>query len=199
MDRLIDFAERACRMGAWLSGILILGAALLIGVEVVVRKAFGLSLGGADELAGFSLAICTAWGMSFALLHRAHIRIDSLYALLPVRLCAILDILSLAAFAVFFSLVGWRAYGVLEQSYSVGAHSVSPLGTPLVVPQALWVVGFAVFLVVALLLFVRALFAFATGDAPGVQRLIGSRSAREEVEEEIAEVGKVRGMGEVRQ
>lgn len=37
-------------------------AAVLIGIDVVIRKFFATSIGGADELAGYALAIGTSWG-----------------------------------------------------------------------------------------------------------------------------------------
>ena len=188
MDRLLDLAHRIARLGSWFGGLLIIASAFLVGVEVVIRKALDLSIGGADELSGFALAIATAWGLAFALLERAHIRIDSLYIHLPVRLCALLDILGLAVFAGFIGLVTWYGFGVFQTSYILGARSLSPLGTPLAVPQLLWVLGFATFLLIAALLLVRALAALITGDLPTVRRLVGSRSLSEELASELADL-----------
>jgi TRAP-type mannitol/chloroaromatic compound transport system permease small subunit len=188
LDSLLELARRIARLGAWFGGLLIIAAALLVGVEVVIRKAFNLTVGGADELSGYALAISTSWALAFALLERAHIRIDSLYAHLPVRLAAVLDLLGLALFSAFIGLVAWYGFGVFQTSFGLSAHSLSPLGTPLVVPQLLWVAGFVVFLLVAALLLLRALAAFVAGDLQTVQRLIGSRSVSEELEAELAEL-----------
>jgi TRAP-type mannitol/chloroaromatic compound transport system permease small subunit len=188
LDSLLELARRIARLGAWFGGLLIIAAALLVGVEVVIRKAFNLTVGGADELSGYALAISTSWALAFALLERAHIRIDSLYAHLPVRLAAVLDLLGLALFSAFIGLVAWYGFGVFQTSFGLSAHSLSPLGTPLVVPQLLWVAGFVVFLLVAALLLLRALAAFVAGDLQTVQRLIGSRSVGEELEAELAEL-----------
>lgn len=185
MDPLLSLARKLARAGAWFGGALIIAAAFLIGIEVVIRKAFGLTIGGADELSGFALAISTAWALAFALFERAHIRIDSLYGQLPVRLCALLDLLGLALFLGFFMLITVYGVGVLQTSWNLGAHSVSPLGTPLVLPQLLWVLGLIVFLLIALLLLVRALAALISGDLATVRRLIGSRTVSEEVESEL--------------
>ena len=78
-----DGVRRFAQWGLWFGGTLVLLAALLIGVDVLMRKFFDRSIGGADELAGYSLAIGSAWGLGAALLDRAHIRIDSLYVLFP--------------------------------------------------------------------------------------------------------------------
>ena len=48
--------QRLTRYGLWFGGALVLLAALLIGVDVTLRKFFQTSIGGADELAGYALA-----------------------------------------------------------------------------------------------------------------------------------------------
>jgi TRAP-type mannitol/chloroaromatic compound transport system permease small subunit len=188
VDRLLALARRIARIGAWFGGLLMIASALLVGVEVVIRKAFNLTIGGADELSGYALAISTSWALAFALLERAHIRIDSLYVHLPVRLAALLDLLGLALFSGFIGLVAWYGFGVFQTSYDLDAHSLSPLSTPLVVPQLLWMAGFVMFLGVAAPLLLRSLMAFVAGDLHTVQRLIGSRSVSEELEAELAEL-----------
>jgi TRAP-type mannitol/chloroaromatic compound transport system permease small subunit len=187
VDPLLDLARRIARAGAWFGGALLIAAALLVGVEVVIRRAFSVSVGGTDELAGYALAISTTWALAFALLERAHIRIDSLYVYLPARLCALLDIAGLLLLIAFFGLITWYGWGVFATSYALGARSLSPLGTPLLLPQLLWVLGFAMFLAIAVLLLVRALAALFAGDLATVQRLVGSRTMREEVAAELGE------------
>lgn len=186
-DPLLSLAYLIARAGVWFGGALLIAAAVLIGVEVVIRKAFSLSIGGADELAGYALAISTSWALAFALLERAHIRIDSLYVHLPVRLCALLDILGLVLLIAFFALVTWYGFGVFITSYTLNAESLSPLSTPLVIPQLLWILGLVMFLAIALLLLFRALGALFTGDLARLQRLVGSRTLREEVAAEVGE------------
>jgi TRAP-type mannitol/chloroaromatic compound transport system permease small subunit len=187
VDPLLRLARLIARAGVWFGGILLIAAALLVGVEVVIRKAFSLSIGGADELSGYALAISTSWALAFALLERAHIRIDSIYVYLPVRLRALLDILGLALLAGFFGLVTWYGFGVFQTSYRIDAHSLSPLGTPLMVPQLIWVLGLVMFLAIAVLLLIRAVSALITGDLATVRRLAGSRTLREEVAAELGE------------
>jgi TRAP-type mannitol/chloroaromatic compound transport system permease small subunit len=185
MDRLLHLTRRLSQMGAWIGGWLVLIAAAIVGVDVTIRKLFAISLGGADELAGYALAIASAWTFGFALFDRAHIRIDSLYVLLPAWLRAALDLIGLASLVAFIGLVTWHGYGVLALSIKVGARSMTALETPLAVPQALWIAGMVTFLWVGLLLFVSAGAAFARGAFPRVMELIGSRSALDETKDEV--------------
>lgn len=197
MEQVMKLARRLCQMGLWFGGALVLLAALLIGVDVLLRKFLETSLGGADELAGYSLALGTSWSLGAALLDRAHIRIDSLYNHFPRGLRLALDLLGLALFLGFFGLIALRAWDVVEQSWISSSRSHTALETPTVIPQFLWVVGFAILLVVGILLFVQAVLLIARGDAGAATRVISTRSAEEEVEEEIRFI-KERGTGGVR-
>ncbi|MGI9333810.1 MAG: TRAP transporter small permease subunit [Gammaproteobacteria bacterium] len=196
MENLLTTARKVARFGTWFGGGLLIAAALIIGVEVVIRKAFDMSIGGADELSGFALAIGSAWSFAFALLDRAHVRIDSLYVVLPVRICAVLDILGLAALILFMGLVSWFGFGVFAKSAELGARTMSPLATPLVVPQGLWVAGLILFMLVAVLLLARAFMALLSGEPAVVQQLIGSRTVVQEIEEELRDVAQRRSSTE---
>ena len=185
MDALMQGVRRLTRLGLWFGGALVLAAAVLIGIDVVMRKFFATSIGGADELAGYALAIGTAWSLGAALLDRAHIRIDSLYVLLPTRLRLALDFLGLILFVGFFALIAWHGWNVVAQSWSAGSRSQSALQTPTVIPQTIWFVGLVLFIAVGIVLLVYALRLAARGEVAAVAAAIGTRSAQEDVEAEI--------------
>jgi TRAP-type C4-dicarboxylate transport system permease small subunit len=180
--------RRFAQWGLWFGGALVLLAAVLIGIDVLMRKFLARSIGGADELAGYSLAIGTAWGLGAALLDRAHIRIDSLYVLFPQKLRLALDLLALVLLVGFFALTLWHGLGVLSQSWISNSHSQSALETPTVIPLALWIAGLASFVVVGVLLLLQALRLMAARDLRGAAQLISTRSAEEEVEDEIRDL-----------
>lgn len=176
------------RWSTWFGGLLILLAASLIGIDVVLRKFFATSIGGADELAGYALAIATAWSLAAALLARAHIRIDSLYVLLPLKLRLLLDFLGLVLFVGFFGLIARHGWNVLLQSWSSGSRSQSALQIPTVIPQAMWIVGLALFVIIGALLFAHALGLVLRGRSGEATRAISTRSAQEDVAEEVRDV-----------
>ena len=180
--------RRFAQWGLWFGGALVLLAAVLIGIDVLMRKFLDRSIGGADELAGYSLAIGTAWGLGAALLDRAHIRIDSLYVLFPQKLRLVLDVTALVLFVGFFALTLWHGLGVVSQSWTSGSRSQSALETPTVIPQVMWIAGLAAFLVVGVILLVHALKVGFSGDLRGMAKLVSTRSAEEEVEDEIRDL-----------
>src|SRR5262245_25777558 len=186
LDRVIAGIARA---GAIVGGAMLLIAALTICVDIFLRYAFALTVGGADDLSGYALAIASAWGFSAALLSRSHIRIDTLYVRVRNRrVRAALDILSLAVFLLFGGLVTWHAWGVLALSYASGSRSQSAIEAPLALPQGVWFAGLAFFVAVAALLLARALRAYARGDFAALFATIGSKSAVAEAQEEIVAV-----------
>jgi TRAP-type C4-dicarboxylate transport system permease small subunit len=195
MDAFMQGVRRLTRLGLWFGGALVLAAAVLIGIDVVLRKFFATSIGGADELAGYALAIGTAWSLGAALVDRAHIRIDSLYVLLPTRLRLVLDFVGLILFVGFFGLIAWHGWNVVEQSWSAGSRSQSALQTPTVIPQAIWFVGLVLFIVVGIVLFVHALRLAARGETGAVAAAIGTRSAEEDVEAEIQSLKERQSQG----
>ncbi|WP_144183295.1 TRAP transporter small permease subunit [Elioraea rosea] len=176
---------KLARSGLWFGGVLILLAAILIGIDVFLRKVFVVSIGGGDELAGYALAIGTAWALAATLLDRAHIRIDSLYMLFPSAIRILLDLVGLVLLVGFFGLVFWHGLGVFEQSWTSHSRSQSALETPLIVPQAIWLLGLAMFILVGAVLFLTALARLLRGDRAGVAELVGTRSAAEDVAEEV--------------
>jgi TRAP-type mannitol/chloroaromatic compound transport system permease small subunit len=184
-DPVLEFARALARAGVLFGGILVLGAALLVGVDVLLRRFFNTSVGGADEISGYTLAIGSAWAFGATLLDRAHVRIDSLYSRFPRRVRLTLDFLALIVFTAFLALVTWYAYAVLAETITVGARSMSPLATPLVIPQTLWVLGLLSVVLIGVLLLLASLAAVLRGQATFASRLIGSRSVTEELEEEL--------------
>ncbi len=184
LDPIIGVMRRVCQVSVWIGGLLMIGASIIIGVEVLIRKFFTLSIGGADEIGGYVLSMSTAWAFGYALLHRAHIRIDSLYVTFPRKFRAVLDLLGVALFTYFFGLILYYAYDVVENSLRIGTVSWTKLQTPLIIPQSVWFAGLLVTVFVAFILFLRSLIHFAAGDLDAMQPLTGSRSVDEELEEE---------------
>lgn len=195
LDAALRAAQRVAHAGALGGGLLILAAALLVSVDVTLRKLANTTLGGADELSGYALAIGSTWSFAFVLLARGHVRIDALYQLLPRKLAAACDLIAIVALLAFASLIAWHGAGTLAQSWQLGARSNSSLAVPLAVPQALWWVGYLGFVICAVLLLARALAAMWAGDLAAANRLIGARSIEEEAADELASALAARNAG----
>jgi len=189
LARCIAAAETLSRGAIWVAGSLTLVSALYICADVILRKAMGVSLGGADELSGYAFAISITWALAYATLRRANIRIDVIYQLLPLRIAAILDWIALVGLATFIAY--WTRYGidVFMLSWTRESTANTILGTPLWIPQSLWIVGLIWMCIVLALLLLRSTLALVTGDMATVREVCGMRSAEEEAAQE-AEAGR---------
>ena len=163
-----------------------------IAFEVVSRRVLRMSLQGVDEYGGYLLAVCGTIGFSYALFERAHIRIDVLLRMLPLPVRAVADVVALLALNFFVWNLLWRSVAVARRSYDLGAIAVSPLETPLVVPQGIWAVATAFFAVVALMLLARALLALPARDWGASAREFGIVGEAAEVAQEIESVRRRR-------
>jgi len=185
-SRPLQLAGCFSRAAVWAGGALTLASVFLITGDVLARKLFNVTMGGADELSGYAFAISTAWALAFATLERANVRVDVLYERLPVRLAAVLDWVALVALGVFMAYLTRHAWGVVEMSWQQDAAANTPLATPLWIPQGLWFMGLAWMCVVLALMLLRASLALVTGDLATLRAICGVRSAQEEAADEAA-------------
>ena len=88
-------------------------------------------------------------------------------------------------FIGFFGLVAWHGWGVVEQSWVSESRSHTALETPTVIPQFLWIVGLVILILIGVVLFVYAVSLLFRGEIAAATRMISTRSAAEDVEEEI--------------
>jgi TRAP-type C4-dicarboxylate transport system permease small subunit len=176
-------------------GLVFLGLAVVVTVETALRKLFNVSLQGADELGGYALAVGATLGFSLALLGRAHIRVDVFHERLPRTLQLALNWLSVVSLAALALLMAWLAWFVVQDSRSYQSVAQTPWATPLVYPQAAWLVGLMIFGAVALISALRVSWLLLRGQTERVHRDYGPRSTKDEVEEELEDL-KARGTAE---
>lgn len=120
----------ASRCVALSVGLGLLLAAALTLVDIVLRQ-LGTSFGGKEEVAGYAMAIASGWGMGFALVELAHVRIDVLRTRLAAKSRAVLDMLAMASLSGVLAAIAWRCWPVVERSRSNGSRANTPLETPL--------------------------------------------------------------------
>ena len=180
----IVITEKISSICVLFSGILLLLAVGLIGVEVVLRKVFTVSIGGADELSSYALAICISWSLGYALLHKAHIRIDVLYCKLSDKLKAGLDVLSLLSLIAFMAPLTFFAFSLLSVSIARNSTANTPLQTPMWIPQGLWFLGLLAFLVTIAIVLCSTVYYLLKKDYVRAQHISGVTTIEEEIAEE---------------
>lgn len=181
---ILRYCEALSRLGVRLGGILIFLSALLICFETVLRKAAGVSTGGADELSGYALAIGSSLALSFTLLRRGHVRVDAVYTRVPSRARSCLDLLSVSCLSLFSIVLTYFSAQVFLDSLELSAVSNTTLATPLWLPQGIWLIGLALFSATSTLLAGICFVSMVGGDFSTVRALAGSASEIEEFETE---------------
>ncbi|NGM86927.1 TRAP transporter small permease [Parapusillimonas sp. SGNA-6] len=181
----IGILGRVANFGTWVGGICLLLASVLIAIDLGMRKFLGWSMGGADEIAGYVLAIVSAWAFPITLLRRSHIRVDVLYTHMSRPVRVILDLFALSCLGVFIGVLTWHAWQVLMDSISFKAVSNTPLQVPQWIPQSMWFGGYAFFLLTIVVLLACALYLVVRRRSREVGGLIGINSVEEEINEEV--------------
>lgn len=182
MNTSLRFVTATSRFLARLGGVLILICAFLISLDVVFRNLFKLAIFESYELSGYGIALATAFGLSWALVTKAHIRIEVIYNLLGVKPRAYLDICALATLSVVATVLVYYGALVALDNWKLSASSNSTLHVPLAIPQGLWLLGLLWFAVCASVLLVVAVNAVARGRHQQVQEMFGIATVSEEVE-----------------
>jgi TRAP-type mannitol/chloroaromatic compound transport system permease small subunit len=187
LDRMLVGVDTGSLWMARAGGLLILLTVGLVTTEVLSRQFFGRSGVHATEITGYIMAISSSWAFAYTLMRKAHIRIDALYLTLPTSVRSVLDLIALLSLALFCILVVGAAFEVTQLSFTGGARANTPLGTPIWIPQLLWLIGLAWFGFAVVMLSLRVLFGLLSGNMEDVQRIAGSPTLDEQVADENRE------------
>ncbi|MDO9526725.1 MAG: TRAP transporter small permease [Gemmobacter sp.] len=178
------------RGAALVFGILMTVLCVVIAAETIMRKFFSHSLAGVDELSGYAIVVGAPLAFTVALIEQSHIRINLLHMRLPRRVQAGLNGLaavSLAALAVFLLIFTVRT---VQETNLYGSTAQTPWATPLIWPQAMWLIGMVVFALAAVLLAIRAMMHVLRGETDKLIAGFGPDSVEVELAAELEDLGR---------
>jgi TRAP-type C4-dicarboxylate transport system permease small subunit len=184
LGRIHQILEHISRIAVWAGGAALLLAAIMVTIDVFMRKFFSMTMSGSDEVSGYVFAIATTWAYSYCLLHRSNVRIDALYNLLPRALRALMDIFGLTLLLIYMAYLTDKAWDVFFTSWQRNSVSITTLSTPLWIPQLLWVLGLSLFVFTLSFLLLYTIVSLIKGDIAHVQRIAGALSVEDEIAEE---------------
>jgi len=137
IERFIDLMGRAT---SWLA----LAIVVLMAVNVLLRYLFSEGSVWAQELEWHLLSPLILFGMSYALLHGEHVRVDVFYADFSARKKLLVDLLSAFLCIAISAAIIWLSIQYVQQSFVIDEQSADPGGlTHRWVLKALIPVGFA--------------------------------------------------------
>lgn len=170
--------RRVNRIIAVLIGMMFLVCAGTVLVDIVLRK-LGASFGGTDEISGYVMAIASAWGMGFAMLELAHVRIDVLRAQANQLGRSVLDLFAMLVLSGTITMIALKCWPVVERSIANSSRANTPLETPLALVQVPWLAGWVWFAGMAWLTFVAALTLVLQGRFEDSENAIGAFAEQE--------------------
>lgn len=121
IERCVDLIGRAT---SWLALVIV----VLMATNVLLRYLFSYGSVWAQELEWHLLAPLILFGMSYALLHGEHVRVDVLYGKFSVRKQLLVDLLSVVLCIVVSVAVIWLSYTYVQQSWVIDERSADPGG-----------------------------------------------------------------------
>lgn len=183
MTGFIEKTKKISQVAAWCSGLLLFLTAIMIAFEVIMRKAFAFSIGGADELSSYALAISCAWGFSFTLLRKSHIRIDILYSRLPQAGRSFLDITAHLLLGIYIVTLSYYAFFVVQTSFVKQSTANTPLATPLWIPQGIWLMGLLWFGFTIFIVLVGTIYNRLNNNHQEANQLSGISTLSEDIKE----------------
>jgi len=164
-------------------------SAVGITIDVVFRRVLQLSTWGTGEFSYYALAVSTSWAFAYALLVKAHIRIDALTQQFATPFRVACDVVALIGMSVFAFMATAAVFNLLERSWQRGSTSITTMATPLWIPQGLWLAGFAFFAFVSAILLLRVAFALLVErNREPVDRYAGAQLLEEDIEASIENV-----------
>ena len=123
IERCIDLTGRAT---SWLALVIV----MLMAVNVLLRYSFSEGSVWAQELEWHLLSPLILFGMSYALLHGEHVRVDVLYAGFSERNKLRVDLLSAALCIMISAAIIWLSIKYVQQSWVINEQSPDPGGLP---------------------------------------------------------------------
>lgn len=197
MGRWLQGCGAVSRALAWVGGLALLASAAAISIDVITRALWKVAYLESFELSTYAFAIATSMGLSWALMSKAHIRIEIVYTLFPVRVRAWLDVYAYAGLALVAGVLLYWCGLTWWGNVQSGARSNSSLALPLKWPQGLWLLGIAWLAALAALSALQGLWLCLSGRHEQAHAQLGVATLKDEIEAGTgAPAGAPAGTGE---
>ncbi len=165
-DRLDMFIDRVGRITGWCSFALV----CVMTFNVLLRYLFRTGSVAMQELEWHLMAPICLLGLSYALLHDGHVKVDILYGRFPPHVRRIIDFISMLLIVLVVAILVYLSLPYVEQSFRIGEKSPDPGGlTHRWILKAMLPLGFALLLIQSFACMLRAWVAVIDPSAPQIK------------------------------
>ena len=155
--RIDEFIDLVGRVTAWLA----LGIALVMGANVLLRYGFSIGSIWMQEFEWHIMVPICVFGMSYALRHGEHVRVDVLFQYLSPRNKHRVDIITAIGFMLLSIVVIWLCIPYVLQSWRIGEGTANPGGIDYrYIVKSLIPIGFTLFFIQSLSEAIKSTIAF---------------------------------------
>ncbi len=123
IDRFIDWIGRGT---AWICFLMV----VVVATNVILRYLFRIGPVSLQELEWHLLSPIALIGMSYALRHDDHVRVDILYDDFGPKLQEVIDLIVAIATVVISAILIKLSFNFVYQAYAIGEGSPDPGGLP---------------------------------------------------------------------
>lgn len=130
MERLTGLKERLSQEMDKFAGYCVVGIMLLVVSNIILRKAFKISISGTYEIVGYLTALAISLALAYCAVKKAHIGVDYIIGKFPKPMQKITSILISLGSAAFWSLTALQVgrYAVsLKKSGVVSSTAQIPI------------------------------------------------------------------------
>jgi TRAP-type mannitol/chloroaromatic compound transport system permease small subunit len=125
-DAIDRFIDRVGQATAWIC----LAIVLVVATNVILRYLFRIGPMSLQELEWHLMSPIALIGMSYALRHNDHVRVDIFYDGFSLRLRAIIDLAAAILTVIVSVIIIKLSINFVYQAYSLGEGSPDPGGLP---------------------------------------------------------------------
>lgn len=165
-DSLDVFIDRVGRITGWCAFALV----VVMASNVLLRYLFRTGSVAMQELEWHLMAPICLLGLSYALLHDGHVRVDILYGRFPERVRRLIDLVSMVLILILTAILIHLSIPYVEQSFRIGEKSPDPGGlTHRWIVKAMLPAGFALLFVQSMAMTLRAAVAVIDPRQPRIK------------------------------
>lgn len=167
-DGLDWFIDRVGRLTGWFAFALV----CVMAFNVLLRYFFRTGSVAMQELEWHLMAPICLLGLSYALLHDGHVKVDILYGRFSARVQRLIDLVSMTLVCIVVAILLYLSFPYVEQSYSIGEQSPDPGGlTHRWILKSMLPLGFALLLIQSVASLLRSIVAVVDPSAPVAGRM----------------------------